>query len=75
MWKQEDKENILNEIKDINARNKKPTDPDTCYKTFVERVRDNLHIVLCMSPVGDALRIRCRQFPSLKILQDEVNFP
>ena len=28
-------------------------------------MRENLHIVLCMSPVGDALRIRCRKFPSL----------
>lgn len=35
------------------------------YSTFVQRVRDNLHIVLCMSPVGDAFRSRCRQFPSL----------
>lgn len=31
----------------------------------MERVRENLHIILCMSPVGDALRIRCRKFPSL----------
>jgi dynein heavy chain len=32
---------------------------------FVERVKRNLHIVLCMSPVGDGLRTRLRQFPSL----------
>lgn len=32
---------------------------------FIERVRDRLHIILCMSPVGDALRIRCRKFPAL----------
>uniref|UniRef100_A0A7S3NNG4 Dynein heavy chain AAA module D4 domain-containing protein n=1 Tax=Aureoumbra lagunensis TaxID=44058 RepID=A0A7S3NNG4_9STRA len=38
---------------------------DNCIATFVQRVWDKLHIVLCMSPVGDALRIRCRQFPSL----------
>lgn len=65
MWKQEDKDSVLNDIKDINMKAKKPTDPDTCYKTFVERVRNNLHIVLCMSPIGDSLRVRCRQFPSL----------
>ena len=35
------------------------------YQTFVERVRNNLHTVLCMSPVGDQLRVRCRKFPSL----------
>ena len=38
---------------------------DNCLAHFISRVRDKLHIVLCMSPVGDALRIRCRQFPSL----------
>ncbi len=27
--------------------------------------RNNLHIVLCMSPVGNAFRSRCRMFPSL----------
>jgi hypothetical protein len=30
MWKPEDKENILNEVKEINAKNKKATDPETC---------------------------------------------
>ena len=38
---------------------------DNCLAYFVSRVRDKLHVVLGMSPVGDALRIRCRQFPSL----------
>jgi dynein heavy chain len=38
---------------------------DNCLAYFVSRVRDKLHIVLCMSPVGDSLRVRCRQFPSL----------
>ncbi len=28
-------------------------------------MRNNLHLVLCMSPVGDQLRVRCRKFPSL----------
>ena len=38
---------------------------DECYQVFQTRVRDCLHVVLCMSPVGDALRLRCRRFPSL----------
>ena len=28
-------------------------------------VRENLHIVLCMSPIGAGFRTRCRMFPSL----------
>jgi dynein heavy chain len=32
---------------------------------FLERVRSNLHVVLCMSPVGEVFRNRLRMFPSL----------
>ena len=32
---------------------------------FVNKARDNLHIVLSMSPAGNTLRIRCRNFPGL----------
>jgi dynein heavy chain len=42
-----------------------PASRDNCVATFIQRVWDKLHICLCMSPVGDALRVRCRQFPSL----------
>jgi len=35
------------------------------FKVFVERVKNNLHIILCMSPVGEKLRVRCRKFPAL----------
>jgi len=42
-----------------------PESKDNCLSQFVLRVRDKLHIVLGMSPVGSALRVRCRNFPSL----------
>ena len=32
---------------------------------FIEQCRRNLHMVICMSPVGDAFRTRLRMFPSL----------
>ena len=35
------------------------------YAFFLERVRTNLHVILCMSPVGEAFRERCRMFPGL----------
>lgn len=38
---------------------------DIIQKVFVDRVRAFLHICLCMSPVGDDLRVRCRKFPAL----------
>ena len=67
IWEQpDDKEKIITNVRPYHVNDlKRPDVPDLIYSTFVERVRDNLHIVLCMSPVGDALRIRCRKFPSL----------
>ena len=38
---------------------------DGIWAHFISTVRENLHIVLAMSPVGDAFRSRLRQFPSL----------
>ncbi|KAF3826620.1 hypothetical protein GH733_009145 [Mirounga leonina] len=38
---------------------------DELFQHFISRVRQKLHIVLCMSPVGEAFRSRCRMFPSL----------
>uniref|UniRef100_F7E4I9 Dynein axonemal heavy chain 6 n=1 Tax=Ornithorhynchus anatinus TaxID=9258 RepID=F7E4I9_ORNAN len=35
------------------------------FQYFINQVRQKLHIVLCMSPVGEAFRSRCRMFPSL----------
>ena len=35
------------------------------YNYFIERVKANLHVVLALSPIGDAFRSRLRMFPSL----------
>lgn len=40
-------------------------DREAIYTFFINRVRNNLHLVLCMSPVGSSFRTRCRMFPSL----------
>lgn len=33
-----------------------PDGRDHVYEYFISRVRSNLHLVICMSPVGDAFR-------------------
>lgn len=38
---------------------------DALYGFLLERVRTNLHVVLCLSPIGDGFRTRCRMFPGL----------
>jgi len=38
---------------------------ENCWEFFIEKVRKNLHLALCFSPVGDLFRVRARQFPAL----------
>ena len=38
---------------------------DNLMKFFMDRVRNNLHLCLCMSPVGDTLASRSRKFPGI----------
>lgn len=37
---------------------------DVVWSYFIRNVQDNLHIVLCMSPIGDQFRRRCRYYYS-----------
>ena len=38
---------------------------DNCWDFFLDQVRKNLHLVFCMSPVGENFRVWCRKFPAL----------
>ncbi len=39
--------------------------PDNLVKFFIDRVRSNLHVVLCMSPVSAKFAERARKFPGI----------
>jgi dynein heavy chain, axonemal len=34
------------------------------FSAYLKRVRTNIHVVMCMSPIGEAFRTRLRMFPS-----------
>jgi hypothetical protein len=42
-----------------------PPARESIWQYFVSKCASNLHIVLAMSPVGETLRTRCRNFPGL----------
>ena len=44
--------------------NLQPT-PDNLRQFFIDTVRDNLHIVLCMSPANPKFAVRAQRFPGL----------
>ena len=58
---------LLNDLRPI-MKKESPSTIDTwdnLYKFFIGRVRDNLHVVLCFSPVGEQFSRRAMQFPGL----------
>ena len=65
LFELEDKMKIVDGIRNYMKEINEEETPDNCYKQFILRVRDNLHICLCFSPVGEAFRQRCKMFPSL----------
>eukprot|EP00820_Chromera_velia_P013184 Cvel_23772.t1-p1 / transcript=Cvel_23772.t1 / gene=Cvel_23772 / organism=Chromera_velia_CCMP2878 / gene_product=Dynein heavy chain 7, axonemal, putative / transcript_product=Dynein heavy chain 7, axonemal, putative / location=Cvel_scaffold2493:30-23749(-) / protein_length=3778 / sequence_SO=supercontig / SO=protein_coding / is_pseudo=false len=66
LFNQEDKNTILDLcMKPASQANPPRHGPAEIFQYFLEVSRMNLHIVLCLSPIGDGFRNRIRMFPSL----------
>lgn len=64
LFADDEKESIINQTRE-EASQKGFTSKDQIWSYFIQKCANNLHIVLCMSPTGDTLRVRCRNFPGL----------
>ena len=58
---------IVTELTPIMKREcpKMPPTPDNAIAWFLERIKLNLHVVLCFSPIGETFRQRALKFPAL----------
>ncbi|XP_073442216.1 dynein axonemal heavy chain 10 [Dendrobates tinctorius] len=65
LFPDDEKESILNQIRDEAGKHGMGPAKESIWQFFVNKSANNLHIVLGMSPVGDTLRTRCRNFPGL----------
>lgn len=63
LFPDDEKESILNQVRDEAMKMGSGPSKDSVWQYFVNKSANNLHIVLGMSPVGDVLRTRCRNFP------------
>ena len=56
---------VLDEVRPAAKKEGAGETGEALYAFFLERVRTNLHVILCLSPIGEAFRERCRMFPGL----------
>lgn len=61
----EDKDTIVNNIRPAVKGAGLIDNKDNCWNFFIERVKKNLHMSLCFSPVGESFRSRARKFPAI----------
>lgn len=65
LYASEDLDAITNACKPDCAKKKIPPTKMNIFNQYLMRVKSNVHVVMCMSPLGDAFRNRLRMFPSL----------
>ncbi|ELK26423.1 Dynein heavy chain 10, axonemal [Myotis davidii] len=65
LFAEDEKETILGQIDQEALKQGVSPAKESVWQYFVNKSANNLHIVLGMSPVGDALRTWCRNFPGL----------
>ncbi|NWR75951.1 DYH9 protein, partial [Centropus unirufus] len=58
-------ENIINSVRNEVKGRGLVDSRENCWKFFIERVRRQLKVALCFSPVGSKLRIHSRRFPAI----------
>ena len=65
IFEKPDKDAIIEKWKIEANKNNLPETKDIAYSLYVNKIRQNLHMIIAMSPSGDKLRNRCRNFPGL----------
>eukprot|EP01107_Rhizomastix_libera_P011726 TRINITY_DN2935_c0_g1_i3.p1 TRINITY_DN2935_c0_g1~~TRINITY_DN2935_c0_g1_i3.p1 ORF type:complete len:3350 (-),score=861.62 TRINITY_DN2935_c0_g1_i3:62-10111(-) len=65
IWLPEELESIYTTVRPLCENAGLAITKESIYNFFIQLVRNNFHMVICMSPVGDVFRDRLRMFPSL----------
>ncbi|XP_045149226.1 dynein axonemal heavy chain 9 [Echinops telfairi] len=65
LYSDEEVENIISNVRNEVKSQGLVDNRENCWKFFIDRVRRQLKVTLCFSPVGDKLRVRSRKFPAI----------
>lgn len=63
LFEEGDKDELVSEIRDESRKENIAITEE--WNFYVGRAKDNIHMSMCFSPAGDALRVRCRNFPGV----------
>ncbi|XP_036692664.1 dynein heavy chain 9, axonemal [Balaenoptera musculus] len=65
LYSDDEVENIISNVRNEVKSQGLVDNRENCWKFFIERVRRQLKVTLCFSPVGTKLRVRSRKFPAI----------
>eukprot|EP00918_Siedleckia_nematoides_P047463 GHVU01103954.1.p1 GENE.GHVU01103954.1~~GHVU01103954.1.p1 ORF type:complete len:437 (-),score=89.72 GHVU01103954.1:1052-2257(-) len=65
LFPSEEKDRIVNNVRPAAKSAGYADTKESLWSFFIGRIRKNLHVALCFSPVGDTLRSMSRKFPGL----------
>ncbi|MEQ2193943.1 Dynein heavy chain 5, axonemal, partial [Xenoophorus captivus] len=67
LFARDEMDEILSDLIPVMRREfpKRPPTNENLFEYFMSRVRRNLHVILCFSPVGEKFRNRALKFPAL----------
>ncbi|XP_052062310.1 dynein axonemal heavy chain 5-like isoform X2 [Mytilus californianus] len=67
LFARDEMDEILGELIPVMKKEfpRRPPSNENLYEYYMSRVRNNLHVVLCFSPVGEKFRARSLKFPGL----------
>jgi dynein heavy chain len=65
LYKQEEMEEIKNSLLKDAKKAGIDENNQAIYNFMLDRVKSNLHLIVCMSPVGEPFRNRMRMYPAL----------
>uniref|UniRef100_H2LCS2 Dynein axonemal heavy chain 10 n=1 Tax=Oryzias latipes TaxID=8090 RepID=H2LCS2_ORYLA len=63
LFADDEKESIIKQINSEALQEGAGSSKESVWQYFLRKSANNLHIVLCLSATGDALKTRCRNFP------------
>ncbi len=65
LFDEDGKKQMCDKVRDKAKKKGMGETIDDLWSYFLEKSNENLHIVFSMSPAGNNLRIRCRNFPGM----------